>query len=113
LHGKRALDLERVARLAQTVSLPLVLHGGTSIDDDSLREAVKLGVAKVNYGTVIKLSYLEAVRRALQSTEANPHRLLGMGEHDDVLVIGRRAVRDTVLGRIAVLGCAGRAVDHG
>jgi fructose/tagatose bisphosphate aldolase len=85
------------------------LHGGTGIATDSLREAIALGVAKVNYGTYLKQAYLQAVRAALGRDCADPHRLLGMGGAEDILVVGRLAVRDAVLKRIGVLGCCGRA----
>ena len=39
-----------------------VLHGGTGITADSLQQAMRLGVAKVNYGTYLKQRYLQAVR---------------------------------------------------
>lgn len=113
LQGRRALDLPHIAALQASVAVPLVLHGGTGIDDDSLREAIGLGIAKVNYGTVLKQEYLFALRSALATDEANPHRLLGMGEHDDIMTAARMAVRDAVLAKIDLLGCRDRAGDHG
>jgi fructose/tagatose bisphosphate aldolase len=113
LHGRRTLDLERVAAVASRVNIPLVLHGGTGIDDESLRQAIDLGISKVNYGTAIKQAYLHAVQAALARTQPNPHRLLGMGEDDDVMVAGRQAVRDAVLAKMAALGCWDKAADHG
>ena len=113
LHGRKALDLERVQALRAALDTPLVLHGGTGIDGESLTRAIALGIAKVNFGTYLKQHYLDVVRRALESTESNPHRLLGMGEYDDVMVAGRNAVREAVLARIDLLGCRGRAVHHG
>ena len=86
-----------------------MLHGGTGIADDSLREAIAIGVAKVNYGTILKQRYLAAVRSALAVDELNPHALLGMGGPEDVMIAGRRAVREGVLERLPALGCAGRA----
>jgi fructose/tagatose bisphosphate aldolase len=109
LEGRRSLDLERIAAVYTAASVPLVLHGGTGIDDDSLREAVKLGVAKVNYGTFLKQTYLLALHMALHNRDANPHQLLGMGGAHDVMVAGRHAVRDAVLSKMDVLGCKGRA----
>ncbi|MBC7810948.1 MAG: class II fructose-bisphosphate aldolase [Burkholderiales bacterium] len=109
LQGRRALDLERIAAIRQAVDVPLVLHGGTGISDDSLREAVALGVAKVNYGTVLKQRYLAAVRGALNTSEANPHRLLGMGGAEDVMVAGRQAVYEATLEKMELLGCMGKA----
>lgn len=109
LDGRTPLDLERLETIQQRVRIPLVLHGGTGIADGSLREAIQLGVRKVNYGTYIKQRYLPAIRRALAREEPNPHVLLGDGNGSDVMVLGRRVVRDAVLERIDLLGCCGRA----
>jgi len=86
-----------------------VLHGGTGIEADSLREAIQLGVVKVNYGTYLKQRYLFAIRKALTHQNGNPHELLGIGGQSDVMNVGRAAVRDAVLERIGLLGCCGRA----
>ena len=107
--GQQGLDLHRLVEIRKRISVPLVLHGGTGIAAGALREAIALGVAKVNFGTYLKQDYLKAVRAALDRKSPDPHRLLGMGGPDDVLVAGRHAVRDAVLERIGLLGCTGKA----
>jgi len=109
LHGRRSLDISRLRVLRDTVSTPFVLHGGTGIDEESLKDCIGLGVVKVNYGTVLKQHYLEAVRRSFGSADPNPHHLLGYGGESDVMVAGRLAVRDSVLAKMEILGCVGRA----
>lgn len=109
LSGRGALDLDRLMAIRRAVDTPLVLHGGSGIADQSLHKAIEIGVAKVNYGTILKQRYLAAVRRALALGERNPHALLGMGGPEDVMTAGRRAVREAVLERLPALGCAGRA----
>ena len=109
LSGRTSLDLDHLKAIRRAVDVPLVLHGGTGIADDSLRQAIAIGVAKVNYGTGLKQRYLSAVRRALASDELNPHALLGMGGPEDVMIAGRSAVREAVLERLPALGSAGRA----
>jgi fructose/tagatose bisphosphate aldolase len=91
------------------LDIPLVLHGGTGIEDASLKRAISLGVRKVNYGTYMKQKYLDAMRGALSSREPNPHALLGGGGETDMLVVGRNVIRNAVLERIELLGCCGRA----
>lgn len=109
LDGSEELDLRRLEEIRRRVTIPLALHGGTGIAADSLREAIARGVAKVNYGTYLKQHYLRAVRQFMAGVCLDPHRLLGMGGAEDVLVAGRLAVRDAVLERIDLLGCCGRA----
>jgi ketose-bisphosphate aldolase len=111
LEGTQGLDLRRLEEIRRKAGVPLALHGGTGIDPGSLREAIALGVAKVNFGTYLKQRYLAAVRSHLDRDCPDPHRRLGMGGDDDVLVAGRRAVRDAVLERIELLGCCGRAPE--
>jgi len=109
LEGQRELDLAHLAAISRKVNVPLALHGGSGIAATSLRKAVVMGVAKVNYGTCLKQRCLAAVHRALAGHYASPHHALGDGGHRDLLVICRHAVRDAILERIGTLGCCGRA----
>lgn len=112
LRGRAPLDLERLEAIHEQLAIPLVLHGGTGIEDASLKAAIRLGVRKVNFGTYMKQKYLSALRGALSSSEPNPHALLGGGSETDVLVVGRTVIRDAVLERIDLLGCCGRAYSN-
>jgi ketose-bisphosphate aldolase len=109
IKGEQALDLDRLSKISSRVANPLVLHGGTGIGATSLREAIGLGVTKVNYGTYLKQRYLSAIRSSIAVDLDNPHELFGMGGDRDVMVAGRLAVRDAVLERIELLGCCGKA----
>ena len=109
LEGRAPLDLARLEAVGRRLDIPLVLHGGTGIEDDSIRAAIHLGVRKINYGTYMKQKYLQVIRGALAVTEPNPHALLGDGSKTDLMVVGRRVVKDAVLERIELLGCCGKA----
>jgi fructose/tagatose bisphosphate aldolase len=109
LQGRAPLNLARLEAIHQRLDIPLVLHGGTGIEDESLKEAIRLGVRKVNYGTYMKQKYISALRGALSSKEPNPHALLGDGSETDVMVVGRTVIKNAVLERIELLGCCGRA----
>lgn len=108
VRGRGGLDLERLESIRRRVDVPLVLHGGTGIEPAALREAIARGVTKVNYGTVLKQRYLHAVRGALGRDLSDPHRLLGLGGDEDVMVAGRLAVQDAVLELIEILDSGGR-----
>jgi len=109
LDGQKPLDLDSLAAIRAKVKVPFDLHGGSGIPAASLREAIRLGVAKVCYGTYVKQRYLTALRTGLATAEKNPHRLLGFGGPEDLLVAGRLAVKNAVLERIHDLGCCGKA----
>jgi fructose/tagatose bisphosphate aldolase len=109
INGEGGLNLGLLKKIYERVAIPLVLHGGSGIARESLKQAIGMGVAKVNYGTYVKQRYLKAVIGALANKHLNPHELLGLGGEHDVLVAGRAAVRDAVLERLAWLGCCGKA----
>lgn len=109
LEGADEIDLDQLERIWRRVSIPFVLHGGTGIAPASIKASIKLGVRKVNYGTYIKQRYLAVISEILGRGIRNPHEVLGMGGANDLMVAGRRAVRDAVLERIELLGCCGQA----
>jgi len=108
LEGRQALDLDCLARIRKRVSVPFDLHGGSGIPAESLREVIRLGVSKVCYGTYVKQRYIDAIRGSLARNETNPHKRLGYGGDEDMMVAGRLAVKSAVLERIGGLGCCGK-----
>jgi fructose/tagatose bisphosphate aldolase len=56
------LDLDHLDRLRQATGVPLVLHGGSGVQRESLLGAVKKGIAKVNVGTEIRQAYESTLR---------------------------------------------------
>lgn len=113
LHGRREvrLDLSRLKDLRQTIDVPLVLHGGSSISRTDLQAAIRLGVRKVNVGSVLKRTYLEAMRLGLEELGGNfnPYEVIGSGLDKDVLVKGRLALQKVVEDWLYLLGSAGKA----
>ena len=65
------LDLELLGRIAQVVSIPLVLHGASGLDAAELRAAVQTGIAKVNYNADLRRAYLGALRGTIDATASD------------------------------------------
>ena len=107
--GEQGLDLALLEQIHRRVPVPLVLHGGTGIAPTPCARPSRWAWPRSIIGTYLKRRYLKAVRAALGRDCPDPHRLLGMGGPEDVLVAGRLAVRDAVLERIDLLGCRGKA----
>ena len=64
------LNLERLALLNQASGVPLVLHGGSGIQQDNVWAAMKYGIAKINVGTEIRQAYEAALRETGSVTQA-------------------------------------------
>lgn len=58
------LDHCLIARLRESVPVPLVLHGSTGVPEDELRRAIAAGMTKINIGTALNLAFTGAVRDA-------------------------------------------------
>jgi ketose-bisphosphate aldolase len=97
--GKAAIDLVSLGKIREAVDLPLVIHGGTSFPPEYARQAIAAGVAKFNFGTNLKQTYLAVVREKLAqyAEPMNPHPFLGMGGNEDIFVAAREALKQKVM----------------
>lgn len=113
VHGRKEvrLDLPRLAALRKVTSVPLALHGGTSIIPADIPEAIRLGVRKINVGSALKRSYFDGVRDACAKVDVdfNPYEVVGSGVAKDVLAAGRGALTRTVQHFMSLYRSAGKA----
>jgi len=121
--GEVKLDFQRLRAIAKEVDIPLVLHGASGVPpavlekgekygarfpgakgvpDDSIREAVKVGMSKINIDTDLRLSFIGAIREALvlQPQEFDPRKILGPA---------RKAVEEIVRHKMKLFGSSGKA----
>ncbi len=63
------LDLERLSQINAITSIPLVLHGGSGIPDEMLRNAIKRGIVKVNLATDSKNAFMKELKNVLFNTD--------------------------------------------
>jgi fructose-bisphosphate aldolase class II/tagatose 1,6-diphosphate aldolase GatY/KbaY len=59
------LDLERLSEIKNVINAALVLHGGSGIPHDVLREAVNRGICKINLATEIKNIFMKTLKGRL------------------------------------------------
>lgn len=85
-----SLDLDLLARLAESVRVPLVLHGSSGVPDAELEAAIGAGIRKVNVGTALTASFTTAIRGVLEANAA-------ITDPREYLRAGRSAISDTVV----------------
>lgn len=68
--GTPKINLERLSEVARLTPVPLVLHGGTGIPREDVRACIKGGIVKVNVGTIIRHTYLSAMRDEIEKQGA-------------------------------------------
>ncbi|MBN9609622.1 MAG: fructose-bisphosphate aldolase [Actinobacteria bacterium 69-20] len=76
-----ALDFDRISALAQSVSVPLVLHGSSGVADADITRAVRAGLTKINIATHLNVTLTAALRRYLGENPSvvDPRKYLGAG----------------------------------
>jgi fructose-bisphosphate aldolase class II len=97
--GKARLDFERLEAIDELVEAPLVLHGASGVDgeavnnarasgidigdargvtDEAIREAIRLGIRKINIDTDMRLCFTTTLRSTLMnnSRDLDPRKIL-------------------------------------
>jgi fructose-bisphosphate aldolase class II len=120
--GDPHLDFERLKKIRSLVSIPLVLHAASSVlpeyvemcntfggsiansqgvPEDHIKQAVAIGVQKVNIDTDLRLAMTGAIRKSMgeNPAEFDPRKYLGAG---------RDAVCEAVKRKIILLGSDGK-----
>lgn len=93
------LDFDRIKKIANTVSTPLVLHGGSGLTDEDFRKCIEMGISKVNIFTDINVA---AVAAALA-------HFTDMGKGIiDLLPSIRDAIKLSVKEKMELFGCCGK-----
>lgn len=112
IHGKypanwKGLDFEALAKIkAACGSVPLVLHGGTGIPEAMIKEAISLGVAKINVNTECQLSFAAATRKYIEEGKD----LSGKGfDPRKLLAPGYEAIKATVKEKMVLFGSVNQA----
>jgi ketose-bisphosphate aldolase len=95
------LDFDRLARIHEAVSIPLVLHGGSGTPKEDLQRAISLGIAKVNVATELTV----AMRESLEAESRRPQR----SWFPVALAQATQAMAPVIEKRIHWTGAAGRA----
>ncbi len=63
------LDWARLQQIRAQVNVPLSLHGASGLPDQDLRQAIALGIAKINVNTELRTCYLSVVEQQLQKVK--------------------------------------------
>lgn len=100
--GTPKLDFERLSAIREVVSIPLVLHGASGVPDDAVRESITRGICKVNFATELRIAFSDGVKEYLQK---DPQ----VFDPKKYCKPGIEKVVETVKGKIAICGSAGKA----
>ena len=93
---KPQLDINRLANIHAAIDTPLVLHGGSGLSDDDFRNTIANGIAKVNIFTDLCVAGYNSVK----SFE---------GSYLEMRNAKVKAMKEAVINKMILFGCAGKA----
>ena len=97
------IDIERIKAIRQaTGGIPLVLHGGSGIPDDQVKEAIKAGIRKMNIGTDVCCAFANGTKETLD----DPTRSIAI---DVFMKHPIETVKKLALEKINLLGAQNKA----
>jgi fructose-bisphosphate aldolase class II len=103
IKGRIKLDFQRLKQIHQAVNIPLVIHGGSGLNEDQFRRLTSLGVTKINYYTALSDVAARAMREQMK------------GEYSDSFTALKRGVKKAVGNEVErclrLWGSAGRAAE--
>ena len=71
--GKPDIKLDVLREVRKFTDITLVLHGCTGMEESIVKEAISLGVAKINFGTEIRYKYVQHYEEALRQLDHQGH----------------------------------------
>lgn len=98
--GEAKLNFDRMLEISKLTNLPLVLHGGTGIDDEKIKKAISCGISKININTELQIAWSNAVKSKINDNIYDPRKIIKLGEE---------ALKTSVRNKIILLGSNNRA----
>jgi len=95
-----SLFIKRIKEISDAVDVPLVLHGGSGVAKEEIREAVKAGISSVHFSTDLRLAYREGLKELVEHYFLNnPNDVAPYRYMQDVI----KSVQTVVAGKIKLL----------
>ena len=91
------LELNLLKQINENVDIPLVLHGGSGIDDEQIKKVIKLGISKININTQLQVEWSKQVRIFLNKNK-------NVYDPKEIINSGKDAIQKRVMEYIILFG---------
>jgi fructose-1,6-bisphosphate aldolase class II len=80
--GIAKLDFDLIEKLNKSISVPLVLHGGSGISDDDIKKSIQTGISKININTELQIAWHKAMLEFVTNNKDvyDPRKIIGSGQ---------------------------------
>jgi fructose-bisphosphate aldolase class II len=100
--GEPQIHYDIIEQVAKAIPVPVVLHGGSGVPDESIRKAIAAGVGKINVNTENQVACTDAIREVLAKDGKvyDPRKYLGPA---------KKAMIEVVRTKIRLFGSSNQA----
>ncbi|MCU6797206.1 MULTISPECIES: class II fructose-1,6-bisphosphate aldolase [Paenibacillus] len=100
--GEPNIRFDIIQKVASAIPVPVVLHGGSGVPDEMIRQAIAAGVGKINVNTENQVACTDAIREALNKDAKiyDPRKYL---------TPARKAMVEVVKSKIQLFGSSNQA----
>lgn len=84
MQGEANLDFMRLKEINETLGIPLVIHGGTGLNDEQFQQLIGCGVSKINYYTSLADKAGLRIRENAHNNPSNGYTVLTAGVKDAI-----------------------------
>ena len=100
--GEPRIRFDIIKAVADKIEAHIVLHGGSGVPDQAIREAIRQGAGKINVNTENQVASTETIRKILTAKPdlIDPRKYLGPG---------REAIKEVVKTKIRLFGSHNQA----
>lgn len=100
--GKPDIKLDIMKEISDKTNMPLVLHGGSGIPEETLKAAVANGICKANFNTELQLGWHDEVVKFIENNKEvyDPRKVISSGE---------QGLKNVAREYIRILGSKGKA----
>lgn len=104
VYENESVDLELLEDIKERTNKPFVMHGGSGIEGNVVRSAIKKGVNVINIGTDIKVSFSKTLIKTCKNNpqERDPRNLMKPSIE---------AVKKVVMAKMDLFGSSGRCAS--
>jgi len=92
--GEPKIRFDIIEAVCKEIDIPLVLHGGSGIPDETIKKAIKAGIGKINVNTECQIVMTNKIREIFSNDSKvyDPRKYLGPGREEI-----KKAVKEKII----------------
>lgn len=100
--GEPNIQTHIMKDISDKTNMPLVLHGGSGLPENILKECIQNGISKINFNTELQISWHNGVTKFISENKDvyDPRKVISSGEE---------LMKNTIREYIRILGSKGKA----